>query len=342
MSTEWVVTTATERLDLNESRQGETTFTVTNPGDRADRAVFEVVPGDGADTAWFTVEEPQRLVRAATSVSYLMRAAVPATAAAGRYTVQARVYSADAAPEESSVLSNRVMLEVSPAKAAPRRRPWWPIAVAAAVVVAVLVTVGVLVFRSEPDTPAAPPPANVTVPDLSTLDQAAARTELERLGLVPAVRYRYDQAKAGQVAQSVPAGTVVAYGSTVELTFSVDMSAPRLKGPDPDSFAVISKPLPTLTWEPGNLPAPAWRVKVFQYACYYTGRNTPICGDLLTIEETVTTTSFTPELRFSLRSGDQACVCHFGMFTWQVLAEDSFGTVGPASASRRVIMDTSR
>jgi len=57
VSTEWVVTTSSERVALNEQRQGELTFTVTNPTGRADRAVFDVVPGDGADPAWFTVDE---------------------------------------------------------------------------------------------------------------------------------------------------------------------------------------------------------------------------------------------------------------------------------------------
>jgi hypothetical protein len=78
MSTEWVVTTASDRITLDDAKQGETTFTVTNSGRRTDRSVFEVVPGDGAAAAWFAVAEPQRQVRPAASVSYLMKVAVPA------------------------------------------------------------------------------------------------------------------------------------------------------------------------------------------------------------------------------------------------------------------------
>jgi len=79
MPTNWVVTTAAERIALNEAKQGETTFTVTNPGTRADRVVFEPVPGQGADPSWFTVDEPQRRVQPAASVSFLVKAQVPPT-----------------------------------------------------------------------------------------------------------------------------------------------------------------------------------------------------------------------------------------------------------------------
>ena len=40
MATNWVVTTAAERITLDDQRKGETTFTVTNPGPAFDRAVF--------------------------------------------------------------------------------------------------------------------------------------------------------------------------------------------------------------------------------------------------------------------------------------------------------------
>src|SRR5258706_8042937 len=101
MSTNWVVTTAAERIALDDAKRGETTFTVTNPGSRPDRAVFEVVPGDNAGPAWFTADQPQRQVPANGSASFLLTVQVPATAAPGTYEVRGRVYSASEAPEES-------------------------------------------------------------------------------------------------------------------------------------------------------------------------------------------------------------------------------------------------
>jgi len=174
MATEWSITTAAERFTLDAQNRGEITFTVTNPSARPDRAVVEPVPGDNAVRSWFAVAEPLRFVPAGGSVVYLMTTTVPAGTAAGRYSVQARVYSADTAPEETSRLSNRVVFDVGPVRPPPPKRQWWPYAVAAGLVVVVLTVVGWLVLRPDgsgkadtgPSTPLStttnptPPPPN--------------------------------------------------------------------------------------------------------------------------------------------------------------------------------------
>ena len=76
MSTQWVVTNAADRIVLDDQKHAETTFTVSNPSSRADRVVFDVVAGDGAEPAWFAVDDPQRLVPASGSVAYLVKVAV--------------------------------------------------------------------------------------------------------------------------------------------------------------------------------------------------------------------------------------------------------------------------
>jgi hypothetical protein len=152
MTTEWVITAPAERVKLSGANQGETSFTVTNPGTAPDRVVFELVAGDGATDRWFAVEEPQRVVAGGASVSYLVKIVVPAGIPAGEYWLQARAYSADTAPEEGSRLSGRVAFDVAQS-AKPKRRPWWPYAVAAGLILAVLIVVGVLVLGDdEPDT----------------------------------------------------------------------------------------------------------------------------------------------------------------------------------------------
>jgi hypothetical protein len=143
MTTEWVISEATERVKLSGGK-GEITFTVTNPGSRIDRVVFEVAPGDGADISWFPpLDEPQRMVAGQASTTYLVKIAVPAGAPAGSYWMQGRAYSADTAPEEGSRLSKRITFDVVPA-VVPRKR-WWPYAVAAALVVVVLAVLGFVV-----------------------------------------------------------------------------------------------------------------------------------------------------------------------------------------------------
>lgn len=147
MTTELTITAATERVKLDAQNHAEVAFTVTNSGSGSSQVVFEIVPGDGADGTWFSVTEPQRRIDAGASVSYLVRIAVPAGTAAGSYTLQGRAYPADTAPEEASRLSNRVAFDV--AASAKPAKPWWPYAVAAALVLVALGVVGWLVFRSD-------------------------------------------------------------------------------------------------------------------------------------------------------------------------------------------------
>ncbi|WP_051367355.1 InlB B-repeat-containing protein [Hamadaea tsunoensis] len=147
MTTELAVTAAAERVKLDGQGRAEVAFTATNSGAAPNQVVFEVVPGDGADGGWFGVDEPQRRVDAGTSVSYLVRIAVPAGTAAGAYTLQGRVYPADSAPEEASRLSTRVAFDVAPS--ARPARPWWPYAVAAGLVIVALGVIGWLVFGGD-------------------------------------------------------------------------------------------------------------------------------------------------------------------------------------------------
>src|SRR5262245_22790322 len=145
MTTELMITAAAERVKLDGQNRAEIAFTVTNSGSAPSLVVFEPVPGDGADNAWFSVEEPQRRVDAGASVSFLVRIAVPTGTAAGSFMMQGRAYPAETAPEESSRLSTRVAFDVAPS--AKPAKPWWPYAVAAGVVLVVLAVVGWLVLR---------------------------------------------------------------------------------------------------------------------------------------------------------------------------------------------------
>jgi hypothetical protein len=149
-----MITAVAERVRLTGENRGETSFTVTNPGSAPARLVFELVAGDGADVSWFSVGEPQRLVDAGASVSYLVTILVPAGTPAGAYWLQGRAYSADTAPEESSRLSGRVAFDV--AASAKPKKAWWPYAVAAGVVVVVLGVVGYLIFRPDGEPPRRP------------------------------------------------------------------------------------------------------------------------------------------------------------------------------------------
>lgn len=238
MSTKWVVTTPSDRIELDEAQQGQISFTVTNPTDRVDRVAFDIVPQDGADPSWFSVDEPQRRVPAGGSVSYVMKVAIPPTASPGAYSVQGRAYSADSAPEEDSVLSSRLAVEVKPKAAPPPRKrfPWW-IPVVAALVVVVLVVVLVLVF-SGGGKPAATPSAKptgeqVTMPDLINQSGQQATNGIVAFGLsVGRVRYVLVNDRPNRIVyQSVPGGVKVAKGTQVDLVVATALAKPVIASP---------------------------------------------------------------------------------------------------------------
>src|SRR3954451_15879159 len=126
MTTDWAVDAAAEQFTLDARQMGELTFTVANPGPVDDIAVFDVVPGDGAERSWFTVDDPQRRVPGRNGfVSYLVRVAVPVGTKPGRYEMVGRASSANPAPEESARLSGRVTLEVAAVE--QKKFPWLPV-----------------------------------------------------------------------------------------------------------------------------------------------------------------------------------------------------------------------
>jgi len=258
MPTKWVVTTPVDRIELDETQQGQTTFTVTNPTNRVDRVYFDVVVGDGADEAWFTIDEPQRRVPANGSVSYLIKTNIPATAKPGNYSVQGRAYSADSAPEEDSVLSSRLAVEVK-AKAAPvvkKKFPWW-IVVVAGLVVIVLVVVGILVFGGGGGTTATPPAEQVTVPDLAKQSEGQARTNLSAFGLsVGTIRHKFDDKSPDQVIyQSVAGGGKADKGSPVDLVITSALAQPTITAPANNATVPLSAVSAHVQPVPAN-PAP--------------------------------------------------------------------------------------
>ncbi|HZN74243.1 MAG TPA: PASTA domain-containing protein [Micromonosporaceae bacterium] len=330
MSTDWVVTTAAERIGLDAQKRGEATFTVTNPNGRADQAVFDVVPGNGADPTWFTVDEPQRLVRGNASVAYLLKVAVAPGAPAGAYPIQGRVYSANSAPEESSVLSGRVMLDVEPEPEPVRRRiPWWVVAVAALVAM-VLGVVGWLALTPDP-VPLA------TVPDLLGKTEAQAVDALRRAGLTAGrVTHRHNPAKNDAVlTQSVQDGNAVAPGTPVDFEVSVALAAPTPATPANEArFA--RNAAPPLTWKQSQPFVTMWTVSISEEYCILRiGVPAPVCAWML-VDEQATSSPLVdkPQLAFLFPvSGVFPGLFHSGRVQWTVVAIDDFGNKGPSSAA---------
>jgi hypothetical protein len=345
MANEWVVTTSTERIMLADGRRAEATFTVSNQGRVADRAVFDVVPGDGADRSWFSVEDPQRLVPVTGSVAYLVSVNPPADAPPGSYSMQGRVYSADSAPEESSVLSGRIVFDVGASTApTPKPRPWWLIAVVALVVLVVGVVTWLVFAGGDDELPssgnigATPPPATtqaasaqaVRMPNLASLTLEQATSELTNFGLaVGTVKHRHSPGQANTVMeQGTAAATTVPAGTKVDLVVGVNLTAPTITAPgNGATFAGGSQV--DVRWNQSEIWVDKWKIITTKQNCYYyIGHEYRDCrwDNQANAESTTTVyrTSFSLSYQPLLNLGNY----HTGLVRATVTAVDDFGNTG--------------
>jgi PASTA domain len=279
VTTKWVVTTASEQVALDETtRGGEATFMVTNQSPKPARAMFDIKTGNGVDESWFSIEDPQRPIRPAASVPYLVRIQVPQQVPPGKYEFEARVYPPDSAPEENFVLSRRVLLEV-PKPPAPQKKPfpWW-IVVAAALLVLVIGVVTWLVWPSG-GTPTALPSASpspqvsaapvelVATPKLTGATIDAARKALTDAGLTLGhVIYMNSPSAANIVLQSVPQGLKVPKGSGVDVYLSMTFSRPVITAPGPSTSQPPGR-WPTITWTQAEPYVKRWQVNIQSDRC---------------------------------------------------------------------------
>lgn len=153
----WTISSSAERVELDATGKAQTTFTVTNHGPVDQRLVMDVVRSENAGRINVVVTEPQRLVPHGGSVTFLVTITAPPGTPPDQCWVAGRAYSADTAPEESSVLSDRVAFQIRPSEAPPPwwKKWWWVFAVAALVVIVLVVVLVVALGGDEP----APGPA---------------------------------------------------------------------------------------------------------------------------------------------------------------------------------------
>jgi len=170
MTSPWTVAATTERVDLDPTGTAEVTFTVTNNGPVDQRLAFDTVSDDGASRAWFRVAKPQLLVTHGGSATVLVNVSIPAGTLAGPHWFAGRAYSADRAPEDTPVISDRVAFEVRPSERPQPwwRRWWWVFAIAALV----LVVIAVVLFLVLRDQDQAQPPPNDGVKTPTVVRQA--------------------------------------------------------------------------------------------------------------------------------------------------------------------------
>lgn len=223
MSVNWQISAGTDRVTLANGL-AEATFTVTNPGPVDAPAILQVECDPEASAGWFTVDEARRTVPHGGSVTYTVKVKVEGEAAAGQHWLAGRVYSADSAPEEGAVLSNRVVFEV--AAVAPKKKiwPWILLAVALLVIVGGVVAGIVLMNKG------------TEVPDVVGMAQEEAVAELEDADFTVTVHTEPSEQEPGTVvAQDPDGGDEVDDPGEVTITVAV---APTVVVPTLDGFNV--------------------------------------------------------------------------------------------------------
>jgi sugar lactone lactonase YvrE len=213
-------------------------FTVGNVQSAPDRAVLDVIAGDGTARSWYVLDgERQRTVVNNQTTSYKVTIEAPLGTPVGSYWMQAQVYSADIAPEESSAFSDRVSFTVAQPTEAPRKPfPWWLVAAGAAAAVVILVAT-VLVVRkvSGPELADVPVVSGKPVPEAEDLLRGAGLTPGDRRPVnrvVPAGRVVGSEPVAGaQIERSSPVALLVSNGKGLIDTVAGPASAAGLVAP---------------------------------------------------------------------------------------------------------------
>ncbi|MCI0648691.1 MAG: hypothetical protein L0346_27880, partial [Chloroflexi bacterium] len=82
----FAITAATNSIKLNDKRQGEVSFTVSNTSRRAMRGRARIVPEGEAAREWFSLQdEAEQSFALAGTQQYSVRITVPPNAKAGNY-----------------------------------------------------------------------------------------------------------------------------------------------------------------------------------------------------------------------------------------------------------------
>lgn len=320
MTTAWEVRGGQDRIRLDASGRGEVTFTVTNPSDEQDRAVFEVVSPE-ADAAWFEVDEPERLVLPGWTAAYQVRIAVPPDAAVDRFHLVGRARSAADDPDTAASWVSSQPVAARTGKRGPSASPGRRgllIGLAALAALVVLAGIGVGVFLLTRS-------GEVETPSLAGYSESSARRELTELGLkVGDVRHRHDpDANVGEIRDQRPgAGTEVKAGTAVDLEVAVHLDSPTPMAPA-DQDTVDGRRFPHLEWSPVS-GAEGYRVTVERQWCV-RAIGSEDCTWVRDQVDITGTTSARPTLP---KDNEDA---FSGRVRWQVAALDAFGETGPSS-----------
>lgn len=192
MASPFAITAASNTVLLDNKRQAQTTFTVSNLSGRALRARARLVAQDSAAASWLSlVGDAERDLPIAGTQQYVVQIAVPPTGPAGSYPFRLDVVGVEN-PDEMFAQGASVTFSVPEPEAKKPFPIWIPIAAVVAVLVLVIGFAGYRVIQGQNE-------ANAT---------ATARAEGTRTAIAEATGTAIANATAAQVAANETATAI--------------------------------------------------------------------------------------------------------------------------------------
>jgi beta-lactam-binding protein with PASTA domain len=221
----FTVTTASERVTLDDSGRARVSFTVTNTSPQALRGRLLALPIGAAKPEWFTVVgESVRDFAPDGAEQVVVELKVPRDTTPGPYSFRLDAVSA-VEPDEDFTEGPSVAFDVKAPPPPPKKKkfPWWILAVVGAVVL--LIIIGVVVWLLVRDT-------GTSVPRVVGETKATAENKLTDAGFTVKAQFVQvaDREQHGLVQSQVPEGGTKQKKKT-EVTISVGRPAvPNVKG----------------------------------------------------------------------------------------------------------------
>ena len=165
MSSPFAITTTTNTVSLDSSRQGQTSFTVSNSTRKTIRGHASIVAQPASAASWLTLlDEAERSFAGSGSQQYAIQIAIPANAKTGEYTFQLHV--ADLAnPDENFSEGPTVSFTVEESTTRQKKPfPWWIVVVILGAIILIIGTIYSLtrVFQKTPVAATTQPSATPT------------------------------------------------------------------------------------------------------------------------------------------------------------------------------------
>jgi PASTA domain len=137
----FAITAARETVTLDNEGRADVSFTASNSGPKSMAGRMKLVPLGPTKAAWLSLEgEPERNFAKGEAHQLTVHIAVPRGTPVGKYSFRLNIISVEN-PDDEFTEGPSVSFEVKElASAAPRKFPWWIVAIAAALVGAGIIT----------------------------------------------------------------------------------------------------------------------------------------------------------------------------------------------------------